>query len=64
VIDSVPEICTNNVSGCNIFATCEPSAGKDEVALRISGNTMSGTIKRNNASPACTINFDVACTRT
>lgn len=55
--------CTNNVSGCTIFATCLPDAGTDEVALTIDGNRVSGTLKRANKSPACTVNFDLTGTR-
>lgn len=55
--------CTNNVSGCTIFATCLPSAGTDQVTLTIDGNNVSGTIKRENKMPECTVNFDVTGTR-
>ena len=55
--------CTNNVSGCTIFATCLPDAGTDQVTLTIDGNNVSGTIKRDNKMPACTVNFDVTGTR-
>jgi hypothetical protein len=55
--------CTNNIAGCTIFATCQPTAGTDQVTLTINGNIVSGTIARSNTTPACTVNFDISGAR-
>ena len=52
--------CVNNISNCSVFATCaRESVSRDEVELRISGNSVTGTLARSDLNNNCTINFDL-----
>jgi hypothetical protein len=49
--------CQSNVSGCNIFATCAPDVGTDQVTLTITGDHAVGVLERTDGKTSCKARF-------
>lgn len=62
-------VCTNNVTNCSIFATCDNKTQvddptiTDQLKLIINNNSISGSIERTLLDTKCTVNFDLTGTR-